>query len=239
MPHRITDKELRDLFKKYEDVLIADTLLSLPSDEEIAKVYIPPEFDLRMELLIADYVQRTSKPIRHIGRRVAIAFIAALIAASLTLVASAAAREWFFKVISEIFPTHTQIDYEPANSEQMELVFVPYAPTFLPDGYTAFDGPKIFSETRRVTVRYENENGGYISFSQTFSGGLNIDTEDAETELLQVSGHDAFYIRKGDWKSLNWEAENARFLLSVDDSSLDKDDIVAIAESIAPVTMNE
>ena len=231
----MTDEQLYEIIRISE----AEGVKSLPPIDVLARQYPPPRrVKKRIEAALHRY-DSAATPVVHIGRRVAIALLAALIAASVTLTVSAVAREWFFKVISEIFPTHTQIDYEPANSEQMELVFVPYAPTFLPDGYTAFDGPKIFSETRRVTVRYENENGGYISFSQTFSGGLNIDTEDAETELLQVSGHDAFYIRKGDWKSLNWEAENARFLLSVDDSSLDKDDIVAIAESIAPVTKNE
>lgn len=221
--------------------LAREELEKLPSNEELIFQYrIPKRFDRKILRIIHDE-QRSPwmRGVVHYARRAAVFFLALLIAAGTTIMTVSATREWFFKVISEIFPTHTQIDYEPANSEQMELVFVPYAPTFLPDGYTVFDGPKIFSDTRRVTVRYENGNGGYISFSQTFSGGLNIDTEDAETELLQVSGYDAFYIRKGDWKSLNWDAGNARFLLSVDDSSLDKDDIVAIAESIAPVTINE
>lgn len=54
MSHRITNKELRALFKRYEDDLIAEMLSSLPSDEEIVKIQVPPKFDRRMEQLIAD-----------------------------------------------------------------------------------------------------------------------------------------------------------------------------------------
>ena len=41
----------------------------------------------------------------HTGRRIAVALLAALIAATVTVMSVSAAREWFFKVISQMFPT--------------------------------------------------------------------------------------------------------------------------------------
>ena len=92
-----------------------EELNNLPSDEELKNKYsIPKRFDRKILHLIRD--ERRSPWMRnltHYAKRVAVFFLALLIAAGTTIMTVSAAREWFFKVISQVFPTHTQIDFTP------------------------------------------------------------------------------------------------------------------------------
>ena len=103
-----------------------EELNNLPSDEELKNKYsIPKRFDRKILHLIRD--ERRSPWMRnltHYAKRVAVFFLALLIAAGTTIMTVSAAREWFFKVISQVFPTHTQIDFTPAESLQEEIPFV-------------------------------------------------------------------------------------------------------------------
>ena len=165
----------------------------------------------------------------------AVFFLALLIAAGTTIMTVSAAREWFFKVISQVFPTHTQIDFTPAESLQEEIPFVAHAPEYIPDGYTMDGEPFIREPNRLVRIAYRNEDGGLIRFNQMFKGGTKVDTEDAYTETFQLNGHDALYIQKGETQMLYGYLDNALFFLYVRDPDLTKDDVLAIAQSIAPI----
>ena len=165
----------------------------------------------------------------HYAKRVAVFFLALLIAAGTTIMTVSAAREWFFKVISQVFPTHTQIDFTPAESLQEEIPFVAHAPEYIPDGYTMDGEPFIREPNRLVRIAYRNEDGGLIRFNQMFKGGTKVDTEDAYTETFQLNGHDALYIQKGETQMLYGYLDNALFFLYVRDPDLTKDDVLAIA----------
>lgn len=232
---RISDKDIARFFEKYQDEIIQMELSNLPSDEELSQVYIPAEYDHRIEQLIDNYSHQ-SKKATHTGRRIAIAILAALIAATVTVMSVSAAREWFFKVISQVFPTHTQIDFAPAESLQEDAPFVAYAPGYVPDGYTMDGEPYIREPNRLVRIVYRNGNGGLIRFNQMFEGGMKVDTEDAYTETIQMNGHDALYIQKEDTQMLYGAIDNALFFLYVRDPALTKNDVWEIAQSIAPIT---
>lgn len=214
-----------------------EELEHLPSDEELKNKYIiSKRFDRKILHLIRD--ERRSPWMRSLMRyakRAAVLFLALLIAAGTTIMTVSAAREWFFKVISQVFPTHTQIDFAPAESLQEDAPFVAYAPGYVPDGYAMDGEPYIREPTRLVRIAYRNENGGVIRFNQMFEGGMKVDTEDAYTETIQMNGHDALYIQKEDTQMLYGAIDNALFFLYVRDPALTKDDVLAIAHSIAPL----
>lgn len=232
---RISDKDIARFFEKYQDEIIQMELSDLPTDEELSQVHIPAEYDRRIEQLIDDYSHQ-SKKATHTGRRIAIAILAALIAATVTVMSVSASREWFFKVISQVFPTHTQIDAFPAESLQDDVPFVAYAPRYLPDGYVMDGKPHIREPLRFVRIVYRNGSGGLIRFNQMFEGGMHIDTEEAYTETVQINGRDALYVQKGVTQMLYGYIDNTLFFLYARDPELTKDEVLAIAQSIAPIT---
>ena len=77
------------------------------------------------------------------AKRAAVFFLALLIAAGTTIMTVSAAREWFFKVISQMFPTHTELQYGPTEESQEDEPFVAYAPSYIPEGYELKDGPRV------------------------------------------------------------------------------------------------
>ena len=171
----------------------------------------------------------------HTGRRIAVALLAALIAATVTVMSVSAAREWFFKVISQMFPTHTELQYGPTEESQEDEPFVAYAPSYIPEGYELKDGPRVREQTRLVQIGYKGSGSRTIRYTQSFNGGSSIDTEGSHTETVELNGRDALYIQKEDTKMLYGQIDNAMFWLYVRDPDLAKDDVLKIADSIAPL----
>ena len=172
----------------------------------------------------------------HTGRRIAVALLAALIAATVTVMSVSAAREWFFKVISQMFPTHTELQYGPTEESQEDEPFVAYAPSYIPEGYELKDGPRVREQTRLVQIGYKGSGSRTIRYTQSFDGGSSIDTEGSHTETVELNGRDALYIQKEDTKMLYGQIDNAMFWLYVRDPDLAKDDVLKIADSISPMS---
>lgn len=172
----------------------------------------------------------------HTGRRIAVALLAALIAATVTVMSVSAAREWFFKVISQMFPTHTELQYGPTEESQEDEPFVAYAPSYIPEGYELKDGPRVREQARLVQIGYKGSGSRTIRYTQSFNGGSSIDTEGSHTETVELNGRDALYIQKEDTKMLYGQIDNAMFWLYVRDPDLAKDDVLKIADSISPMS---
>ena len=172
----------------------------------------------------------------HTGRRIAVALLAALIAATVTVMSVSAAREWFFKVISQMFPTHTELQYGPTEESQEDEPFVAYAPSYIPEGYELKDGPRVREQARLVQIGYKGSGSRTIRYTQSFDGGSSIDTEGSHTETVELNGRDALYIQKEDTKMLYGQIDNAMFWLYVRDPDLAKDDVLKIADSISPMS---
>ena len=80
---KISNRNIIRFLKKYQDIIIQAELADLPTAEDLSHIYIPAEFDRRMEELIVKYIQ-PQKLSHHTGRRIAVALLAALIAATVT-----------------------------------------------------------------------------------------------------------------------------------------------------------
>ena len=231
---KISNRNIIRFLKKYQDIIIQAELADLPTAEDLSHIYIPAEFDRRMEELIVKYIQ-PQKLSHHTGRRIAVALLAALIAATVTVMSVSAAREWFFKVISQMFPTHTELQYGPTEESQEDEPFVAYAPSYIPEGYELKDGPRVREQARLVQIGYKGSGSKTIRYTQSFNGGSSIDTEGSHTETVELNGRDALYIQKEDTKMLYVQIDNAMFWLYVRDPDLAKDDVLKIADSIVPL----
>lgn len=217
--------------------LAREELDHLPSDKELQNQYqISKRFDRKIVHLIRD--ERRAPWMRSLVRyakRAAVFFLALLIAAGTTIMTVSAAREWFFKVISQMFPTHTELQYGPTEESQEDEPFVAYAPSYIPEGYELKDGPRVREQTRLVQIGYKGSGSRTIRYTQSFDGGSSIDTEGSHTETVELNGRDALYIQKEDTKMLYRQIDNAMFWLYVRDPDLAKDDVLKIADSIAPL----
>ena len=61
------------------------------------------------------------------AKRAAVFFLALLIAAGTTIMTVSAAREWFFKVISQVFPTHTELNMDQLEESLEDELFCTHA----------------------------------------------------------------------------------------------------------------
>lgn len=229
----ISDSQLKNIIRN----VYREAHNSLPPLEELDRQYpMTRKFKRWMKSALKGINQTriTTKSVRT-TKKIAIMFIAAILAAAITISAVGAVREWFFKIVSEIFPTHTELYYEPAESAQENQVFVVYAPNIIPDGYDMYDEPYINEHTRNVRIQYRNSDGDRIIFKQMFHGTMNIDTEDATVENIQVKGHEALYVQKGEMQIIQGRLDNSLFSLYIRDEEITKEEAISIAESIGPI----
>ena len=88
---KISNRNIKRFLKKHQYIIIQVELANLPKEEYLSRIYIPADFDQRMEELIVKYTQ-PQKLSHHTGRRIAVALLAALIAATVTVMSVSAAR---------------------------------------------------------------------------------------------------------------------------------------------------
>lgn len=100
----------------------------------------------------------------------------------------------------------------------------------VPDGYE-FQQARLFGENvTEVNLRYANGDGDFLSVSKmdyvsNRSGGLS------SGENVTVAGHDGQYLTTGQSQLLMWSCEDRQY--SVVSANLDREQLVAVAESIA------
>jgi hypothetical protein len=115
-------------------------------------------------------------------------------------------------------------------------------PEYLPEGY-AFNYSMVSNESltvpeeqtlETVILRYENEKGDIISFSETAYEKEVLEFPEAAItnygENVTINGRDGKYLAFGDMKILKWEIGNIDMILT---ASLEKEEMLKIAESIS------
>ncbi|MXR21561.1 LolA family protein [Halobacterium bonnevillei] len=100
----------------------------------------------------------------------------------------------------------------------------------VPDGYE-FQQARLFGENvTEVNLRYANGDGDFISVSKmdyVSNGSSGLSTG----ENVTVAGHDGQYLTTGQSQLLMWSCEDRQY--SVVSTNLDREHLVAVAESIA------
>ena len=172
-------------------------------------------------------------------KRVAMFFLALLIGASVWLAADKGARAAFQRWIREVY--ENSVVYRFFGSP--EETFPQYELKWVPEGYElATEIESVDSNNKQKDVLYENSETGdsfifsYQSFSEDISmtiGGYE-DQVMPESEPCIINGLDGIYYPKDRFgvSNLVWTDDKHSIVLSID-STLDKDTMLHIAESVA------
>lgn len=102
-----------------------------------------------------------------------------------------------------------------------------YVPTYVPEGY------KIVNITNRDNMKsilFENNESRKIDYSEySANAGVNIDTEDADTEKVEVNGYDALIVKKDGVLSIAWSDGQRIFIIY---SQLERNDLIQVAQNV-------
>ncbi len=220
-----TDEMLR------EAVVRADIreLEALPADYEIEHEF-SKRFERRMKKLV-----RRSKTGNQAGRvvflrRRAVALAAAIVILLATAMSVSAVRAAVFEFITEAYEKFTHIFFEesPPSQESADELSI-RRPSFIPEGF------ELVSEKMAGPVLLVYEKGSdYISYSQQCleNVSININTEGVKLEELEFKGLPAKYYSNQGVQNLLWHDDKYMYMVSSVPSTLDRDIVFKIAESV-------
>ena len=80
-------------------------------------------------------------------------------------------------------------------------------------------------------IEYTNEDGNIIMFEQSLGDNsqVGIDTENTETEIIEVNTYSGIYFENKGFKTIIFSNDTYVFLLT---GNLEKSELIKIAESI-------
>lgn len=213
-------------FKKaLSDALKADYENSIPNIEEHR---FSPKFEKKMAKLI----NRRNKPyyriINTVGKRVACAVFAFLVASSITVLSVKALRENvadFFIGIYEKFSTIKSADKTGTAPETIEDIYeITYDLSEFTIDYEDYD-----DYSRDTTYIKDNMVIYFNQFVKDFYD-MSANTEDSEILTYIINGHEAIYFQDNhQYHVLIWD--NGDYIISLG-SNIGKDALIEIAESV-------
>ncbi len=247
-----------DLIEQYEDAAFALMMSNYAEQEgnrllqkfEEAKARgevpaVPVELDAKCRKLIHNAYEkernqeRIKKFLRMAGRTAAIWFVAIGICATLVLSVEALRTP----VINFIIEQHEKfttihLGEEPSsdpsnqpttgNSENVQGETP--LDGLLPDGYDAVQYD--VRDNGTFVALYKNVNGDYIMLCSTNgTSKINLDTEAANTRVIQICGHDGYFIEEGSKLTIFWFDENQNYTYQLRTTNCDFTTIWFIAEN--------
>jgi hypothetical protein len=232
---KLTDELLKQALQEIDTMELAD----LPNDEDINHVF-SKRFERNMKKMI--YHERQSPFQRkwiYYGKRAAM-FILVLAAVMFTTVMSVSAlRTQFFAMISNAYQRYSEIHFKPTQSQISSKTaheFERYEVHYLPVGYRVTNDYS--DEDLKINdIEFENSDQERINFHQedVSTSEFNVNTEGVKLQDILISGEKAFYYENKGMHTIVWHNDDYAFLLSADATAkLDKNEMIRIAESVAP-----
>lgn len=189
-------------------------------------------FSSKFEKKMKKLIKRRKKPyyriINTVGKRVACALLAFLVASSVTVLSVKALREAvadFFISIYEKFSTVQSADETGTAPEIIEDI---YEITYDLSGFTIYY--EDYNEySRYITYIKDDIVIDYEQYTKEMYD-KNVNTEDAEISTLIINGHEAFYFQDNNqYYNLIWD--NGDYIISLG-SNIGEDTLIDIAESV-------
>ena len=208
---QVNDSVFDALFRQAVIDNFYEELDSLPSDEELAKMYIAsPEHEERMKKLFAR-MERKDR-IRNIfktGKRIAAAIVIAVTILFGALMLVPQVRAAVTQTIVSWYQEFVRFTSRAAAVESASL-----EPAYIPEGFWEELRNEMDTTT---TIFYINEEGIVISFqSNKAIGVLSVDNEYAIHEIRTINGikyHILMAIEPGGENSIVWDMYGWRYLL--------------------------
>ena len=201
----------------------------LPSEEEWSDVPHSPEFEARMQKLLAYRRHGYYALFGTVGRRVASIVVALLVSATILTASVEALRTPTMRFFARVYETFTQIFVAKDTTASSVLPpFVPCAPTYVPEGYEVCS---VQTLERHQRIRYVNESGRRISFTQSRSSNLSIH--------IDTEGVDHTEIRIGNYEGITYSNKGTNMVVFTDNtylytlsSTIDRAELIKMAESL-------
>lgn len=201
----------------------------LPSEEEWSDAPLSPEFEARMQKLLAYRRHGYYALFGTVGRRVASIVVALLVSATILTASVEALRTPMMRFFARVYETFTQIFVvEDTTASSVLPPFVPCAPTYVPEGYEV---SSVQTVERHQRIRYVNESGRRISFTQSRSSNLSIH--------IDTEGVDYTEIRIGDYEGIICSNKGTNMVVFTDNtylytlsSTIDRAELIKMAESL-------
>lgn len=201
----------------------------LPSEEEWSDAPLSPEFEARMQKLLAHRRHGYYALFGTVGRRVASIVVALLVSATILTASVEALRTPTMRFFARVYETFTQIFVVEDTTDSSVLPpFVPCAPTYVPEGYEV---SSVQTVERHQRIRYVNESGRRISFTQSRSSNLSIH--------IDTEGVDYTEIRIGDYEGIIYSNKGTNAVVFTDNtylytlsSTIDRAELIKMAESL-------
>ncbi len=233
-----TNKQIIDFYRSIEDELTRAYVTGIPSGSELDALYpTTPELDTEMQIMIYGESITSTYSRKRLGRRIAIAFIAALLAALIAAMTVTAVREAIIKYYDGLYfsisdvqePVIPSIDHNEKFIKSMTVkdVYVPYDP---PYGYVPhLYGPSDREPGEAFEIYYRSQTKRMI-FKQRDG---EIDESILGTPII-VDGQTYYYaddIPDPEYPcELMWQADGIIFSVVGD---LDADTMIEMAQSVA------
>lgn len=200
--------------------------------EEIKNTTFPKKLDT----WIQEYIKKEEKKEKRINliknikkqsKRAAIILLIIIAGISTLIFTVEAIRVRVFNYFIERNERYTEIRVEENDIETPELDWENYyQPTYMPEGYyfeSAEDGGLI------KILNYSDGKNQIIITQANNTAGIQIDTEDATTERININGNEGFLTIKEDRSMMFWHNEEKSFTIT---GNITKEEIIKIAESI-------
>ena len=159
-----------------------------------------------------------------------VVFVAAIIILLVSAMSVSAMRAAVFEFITEVNEKFTHIFFNESRSSQDAADgFAIYEPAYIPEGFKLVNK----NTDGLVLLEYEKEND-FISYSQQCleNVSININTEGVKLEELEFKGLPAKYYSNQGVQNLLWHDDKYMYMVSSVSSTLDRDIVFKIAESV-------
>jgi hypothetical protein len=236
----MTDQEL-DVFMKR--VLLDAIKRDCEKETDEVPAFVPTQKHQRqMAAMLAapdEWAHKRAQPVwKKVLQKVAVILLVVSLSFGGVMVASPTARAAVVRWVTEWYETHITYRY---SGEQISEQMPQYEITELPEGYVEVESERIeWPSLVRIVYRNENaDNDIYLSYIYMQQGSASdYVLEDAEIIPVSVNGMDGQLFLEHDWEhkrsTVTWIDPEKNLQFNVD-ATLNKDDILRMAESVSLV----
>lgn len=168
----------------------------------------------------------------NVSKRAAVFLLVFVTGIAITTMSVEAFRVKIFNMVTEVTEKYTEISFEENDVNETSSIVEQwhsyYYTDYIPEGYALVEAKG--SGTLKI-MYFSNESNDRIEFSQaSIDANLQVDTEGASIEDIEINGIAGIFVEKEDLSILLWATDTDAFYIL---GTLDKEMLLNIAENLA------
>lgn len=201
--------------------------------EDTANVEIPHSVDRKIRRMIRKERRKIEYGAWYqIAKRVAMVFLVVCTVAFASAISVSAVREALWSAIVQFYEEYISVGYV-ADTEPPACIEVKKEPSAIPDDWTR----EILLDSQSMYyIQYTFDDGEAVSFRQKTLDGSEtwIDNENSTIEIITIQGYEGNLITLPDkgLAYLVWSDGCYSYTIEYDNAKIDRDLVIAIAESL-------